>query len=328
MVQIAARWNYVDVIEKVLNSFEGASNEAECMHYLMLHQNKEGKNALLCAADYNMFSAVDYLIRLSQSRKVYSFLTPSQQVGAQSIIIANSSVFHKILMAQEIIGRSLLHIVSQFPSSTTILSHVLDAVKHADDREQMLKLLDSEGNTPMHRYARNVREDGVKCLLKHMTDLKSLSHILNAKNADGKRPIDLAVSESVYNLLNWANVVSDEYYPLLTPPAFIIFYSSINRQGSNSEKNCIENAMKDCMQIAPTIKENPTQQEIVSTIRNTIMSAEGREASGMIVVVMSHGEAGSVEAADGKMLIHEVIHRCVILSFMVNQGLCYYELTT
>ena len=106
MVQIAARWNYVDVIEKVLNSFEGASNEAECMHYLMLHQNKEGKNALLCAADYNMFSAVDYLIRLSQSRKVYSFLTPSQQVGAQSIIIANSSVFHKILMAQEIIGRS------------------------------------------------------------------------------------------------------------------------------------------------------------------------------------------------------------------------------
>ena len=43
VVQIAARWNYVDVIEKVLNSFEGASNEAECIHYLLLDQNKEGK---------------------------------------------------------------------------------------------------------------------------------------------------------------------------------------------------------------------------------------------------------------------------------------------
>ena len=117
-----------------------------------------------------MFSAVDYLIRLSQSRKVYSFPTQSQWVGAQSII-ANSSVFHKMLMAQEIIGRSLLHIVSQFPSSTTILSHILDAAKDADDREQMLKLVDSEGNTPVHRYAQNVREEGVKCLLKHMTDL-------------------------------------------------------------------------------------------------------------------------------------------------------------
>ena len=196
---------------------------------------KKGKNVLLRAADYNMVLAVDYLIRLSQRRKVCSFPTPSQQVGAQSII-ANSSVFHKMLMAQEIIGRSLLHIVSQFPSSTTILSHILDAVKDADDREQKLKLVDSEGNTLMHRYARNVREDGVECLLKHITDLKSLSHILNAKNADGKRPIDLAVSESVYNLLSWANVVSDEYYPLLTPPAFIIFYSSINRPGSNSDK--------------------------------------------------------------------------------------------
>ena len=111
----------------------------------------------------------------------------------------------------------------------------------------------------------------------------------------------------MYNLLNWANVVSDQYYPLLTPPAFIIFYSSMNRPGSTSEKDCFENAMKDCMQIAPTIKENPTQQEIVSTIRNTIMSAGGRESSGLIVVVMSHGEAGSVEAADGKMLTQEVI---------------------
>ena len=37
------------------------------------------------------------------------------------------------------------------------------------------------------------------------------------------------------------------------------------------------------------------------------MSAGGREATGLIVVVMSHGEAGSAEAADGKMLIQEVI---------------------
>ena len=66
-VQIAARWNFVDILKLIFAKVRRSSDCTNCVIDLLLHQNSEGKVALLCAADYNNFEAVQLLIKTAES---------------------------------------------------------------------------------------------------------------------------------------------------------------------------------------------------------------------------------------------------------------------
>ena len=66
-VQIAARWNLTNTLKLIFAKVSRSSDCTNCVVDLLLHQNSEGKNALLFAADYNNFEAVQLLIKTAES---------------------------------------------------------------------------------------------------------------------------------------------------------------------------------------------------------------------------------------------------------------------
>lgn len=292
-VQIASRWNLTEMVEKMFSKLEGCRVGQElCWDKILLHQNLEGKTALLCAADYNMVAAVKLLMRYAQSLR-----------GDNSHLI-------KMLSIQDKRGMTILHMLAQYPSDTQILKHVLEALPNPQHREDLFAPQDGSGDTALHRFAVKQKEDGIRRLLSHMTGFKSTS-VLDKQNDQGLRPLDMAVSKKVKSLLSWAVSVPDEYYYLPTPPAFVILYRTVDRPDWEDEKESISEAVAHDLHIEPVVVEDPTPSDVFETISAAIEQAGGSTVSGLIVVVMSHGQDGSFVAEEGDVEINEVLtHMC------------------
>ena len=101
----------------------------------------------------------------------------------------DNSLLYKMLSVCDKNGRSILHMMSQFPSCTKILEFILKTVKHPEHKERLYCLQDYEGNTALHRFAGNYKEDGIKLLLHHMSGFRTTS-ILRKPNDCGQTPID------------------------------------------------------------------------------------------------------------------------------------------
>lgn len=292
-VQIASRWNLTEMVKKIFSKLEGCSvGQQWCLDAILCHHNLEGKTAILCAADYYMVEAVMFL------------LGHAQKLGEDNYHLM------KMLKIQDKRGWTILHILAQFPSDTYILQNVLEALPNPSHREDLFALQDKSGETVLHRFAVHQNDVGIRCLLSHMTGFKSTS-VLDQRNFDELTARDLATSKKIKNLLSWAVSVPNDYYYLPTPPAFVILSRTIGRQGGEAEKESISRAVSQDFNIEPVVVENPTQSDVFQTISTAIEQAGGSSASGLIVVVMSHGQDGSFVAEDGDVEINEVLtHMC------------------
>ena len=94
-VQIAARWNFIDILKLIFAKVSRSSDCTNCVVDLLLHQNSEGKNAHLCGADYNNFRAVQLLIKTAESATT------------------DKSLVYKVLSVCDKNGRNILHMMSQ-----------------------------------------------------------------------------------------------------------------------------------------------------------------------------------------------------------------------
>ena len=262
-VQIAARWNFIDILKLIFTKVSRSSDCTNCIVDLLLHQNSEGKNAFLCAADYNNFEAVQLLI-----------ITAESVTGT-----TDNSLVYKMLSVCDKNGRSILHMLSQFPSCT---------MKHPEHKERLYCLQDYEGNTALHRFAGNYKEDGIKLLLHHMSGFRTTS-VLRKPNDCGQMPIHFARSETTKPHLNWAEKITNEFYYLPTAPAFVIMYNTFDRPGGIEEKDSIRDAALSDLDIEPTMARNPTTAQVFDSIGDGIIGAGGPEASGIIVIVRATG---------------------------------------
>mgnify|MGYP001794045346 CR=1 FL=1 len=88
-------------------------------------------------------------------------------------------------------------------------------------------------------------------------------------------------------------------------------YNTIDRPGGIEEKDSIRDAALSDLDIEPTMVGNPTTAQVFDSIGDAIIGAGGPEASGIIVIVMSHGDAGCFQTADGDVQIQDVVtHMC------------------
>ena len=95
------------------------------------------------------------------------------------------------------------------------------------------------------------------------------------------------------------------------PPAFVIMYNTFDRPGGIEEKDSIRDAALSDLYVEPKMVRNSTTAQVFDNIRDGIIGAGGPEASGIIVIVMSHGNAGCFQTADGDAKIQDVItHMC------------------
>lgn len=132
-------------------------------------------------------------------------------------------------------------------------------------------------------------------------DTDEIDKALLGKNIDGHTPGQLTQNQRVRRLLAWVES-QHRYYPLITQPRVVVFFSSQDRPGSDGEKDSIVGTLSK-LKIDSRVKENPTQRDVYVIIR----ANQTGEVSALIVVVMSHGDSGTVAVADGNMQINNIL---------------------
>lgn len=132
---------------------------------------------------------------------------------------------------------------------------------------------------------------------------QEVTHALLSKNNRGLIPYYLSTSSDVRLVLAWAETQKG-CYPLITPPRMVVFYSDVDRPGFNTERDSI---LRICpsLSLSPLVKRNPTEDDVYRLIRES----QTGDVSALIVVIMSHGDSGTVKVQDKHMKIKNILHQ-------------------
>lgn len=142
---------------------------------------------------------------------------------------------------------------------------------------------------------------------------ESAQELKSAENEAGKIPQDLIKDELERDWVNQFGSYDENFYTLLTPPKFLIFYvkegrtatETINgcRADAEEEKRCVETYCKD-KNIPFITKMDPTSEDVKSGISSALAE---ETLSGLIVFVMAHGIKGAIRLSDADVTIEEII---------------------
>lgn len=160
---------------------------------------------------------------------------------------------------------------------------------------------DTSGNNLLH-IAAAADHKGFITRVIQTQDMTEISDALRSRNSYGCTPYHSCKSGQLPNILAWTEQ-QRKSYPLLQPPRVLIFYSDTDRPGCDAELRSFEDALPYIGVTEPSVILNPTKQEIFRMIRE---NQEG-EVSALVVVVMSHGDSGRVNVADGQLALKEIM---------------------
>lgn len=132
-------------------------------------------------------------------------------------------------------------------------------------------------------------------------DGNEVQQALFKKNADGLIPYYMATTEPTLRLLAWSESQLG-CYPLVAPPRVVVFYSDTDRPGSDTEKESFIR-MLPRFGIEPQVVLNPTEKDVYDIIREN----QTGELSALVVVIMTHGDRGTVTVKNGNMPIDSIL---------------------
>ena len=161
------------------------------------------------------------------------------------------------------------------------------------------------GNRLLHKLAtsESCEYETIKKLL-HVLDDDDRKIALSVKNRRGETAFDVTGSwKSVETLLQWSSK-QDGFYYLSNPPAVLLAYSTIQRDGFENEVYAFVKAMEKGLDIMPMKLENPTVDQLMDAIRE---AQSQPNISALIVVYMSHGSGGYVETRDQPVSIQQIL---------------------
>lgn len=164
----------------------------------------------------------------------------------------------------------------------------------------MLIWVDKTDYNILHLAASVNHERLIRKIL-HTEETTEINQALQKKNAKGLTPYFKTKTQSIRRLLAWSESQLG-CYPLVTPPRVVIFFSNQDRPGSVMEKDSFVKILPK-FNIEPRIVLNPTKEVIYNTIRES----QTGEVSALIVVIMSHGDKGTVIVRDGHMPINKIL---------------------
>ena len=162
---------------------------------------------------------------------------------------------------------------------------------------------DNDSNTLLHLAAQNNHLLLTKQIISNCSDLQEhLNQVLLSPNYYRKKPSDLATETETQNLLLWAE---DQigYYTLVSPPNVLVIYSTDSRPGFEEELESLTNTLA-ILSWPSVICKDPTENEVF-TATGSLQKSD--DVSAMVVVIMSHGERGSVWASDKLVPIRDIL---------------------
>ena len=133
-------------------------------------------------------------------------------------------------------------------------------------------------------------------------DLREVNRALMKKNSYGFTPYHWSYWKQVPKLLAWTEKQKGAY-PLLQPPRVLIFYLDVARPGSDIELESFMKALPSICVCEPVLTRNPTAQQIFQTIREN----QQGEVSALAVLIMSHGNSGTVKVHDGSLALKDIV---------------------
>jgi hypothetical protein len=150
-----------------------------------------------------------------------------------------------------------------------------------------------------------VKKDTAK--LKIMT--KHLSQVIKIKlgrqeDNDGAKPVVLALIDEISNTLETQYTVH-EIYDTKKPPKVLVFYSTMDNE--DCEEDTQVNSfcqMFSNRNIYPSICRNATEEQVIMEIT---WAMENPDVSSLIVVVLSHSQAGQVKLADKVVALTSIV---------------------
>lgn len=159
---------------------------------------------------------------------------------------------------------------------------------------------DAHDNTLMHLAAAINHQLFVRKAIATQ-DITEIHQAVLKRNADGLIPYYLTEVPEIRQLLAWAET-QDGCYPLITQPRLVIFYSDEDRPGSEEERESFMKILPE-LGMEAVVKKNPSEDDIYDLIRQ---SQDG-ELSALIVMMMSHGDSGTIKVKDKHLPIRNII---------------------
>ena len=165
----------------------------------------------------------------------------------------------------------------------------------------MLLWEDYNDNTIMHTAAMLNHEKLVRRIVGTQVH-EDLICAVQRRNRYGLTPHHLTEDMALKNFLAWVEF-QHRCYPLHSPIKVVIFFSDENRPGAQAELRSLTESLRGIEQTTTVIR-NPTQDDLYRRIRE---SQEGENVSALLVVMMSHGNSGTVKLQDGSLPINNVL---------------------
>lgn len=150
------------------------------------------------------------------------------------------------------------------------------------------------GDSALHRVA-SLKKLDLFWYLFSKIDEEERTNALERKSGKNKLVVEVATPE-IRQFLEYYKTHYVQFYPLPVAPVVVIIYSTDKRVGAEEETQTISQTM-DSFALAPLILKDKTKHEIVEKVRKI---AKDRSITGLVVVVMAHGSAGSFEVANGE----------------------------
>ena len=107
--------------------------------------------------------------------------------------------------------------------------------------------------------------------------------------------------------MEWTNSQQlTNHYHLSTPVAVLVMYTTVDRPDAEDEANKLQEILSE-FNIYASVIADLSKTEMLDAIRRMQDSQFDDGISGLIVVIMSHGTRGTVEASNGLLDIHDVL---------------------
>lgn len=127
--------------------------------------------------------------------------------------------------------------------------------------------------------------------------------LLCQKDREGNTPTMRASTPAAKYLLECADSTKSGSYYIPSPPTVLIMYTTQNRDGAEEERENLVKVLPE-FEVEPIIKENLTRLEMLEAIRD----AQRRDRiSALVVIIMTHGAQGTVQATDRPVAINEIM---------------------
>lgn len=162
----------------------------------------------------------------------------------------------------------------------------------------------AEGTKLLHRLAARGQLPEIKLLLSEVSERQKRSLLVQTDESN-RTVYQVATTENVRQFLDWTDAtLQEDLYYLPTPPVVLVMYTTADRPGADDELEELSKTIRK-FNLRGSLQGDLTREGMLAAIRRQQESHP--ELSALIVIIMSHGQRGAVQAKDKPVSINDIL---------------------